>query len=101
MISIVIQGTLESDGTLKLDQAPNLPPGPVVVTVQPAVKSAPNGGGLAGVIDDIRQGQHAGGYAGRSAEDIDSVRREGEAEYEKRMQVLKSQTNLATPTGGS
>jgi hypothetical protein len=30
---VIVQGTLQPDGSLKLDQPPNLPPGPVVVTV--------------------------------------------------------------------
>jgi len=87
-IPVIVQGTLQPDGTLKLDQAITLPPGPVLVTVQPSTSSGPSVRGLADVIDEIRIGQRARGYSGRNAEDIDAVRKEGEAEYEQRMQVV-------------
>lgn len=32
----VIQGTLKPDGTLELDEKPNLPPGRVTIVLQPA-----------------------------------------------------------------
>lgn len=89
---VMIHGTLGPDGTLHLDEALNLPPGPVVVTVQPL----PAGGqpkGLADVIDSIRQNQQARGYQGRSAQDINAARQDGEADYEQRMRTLWSQTN--------
>ena len=35
---VIIQGTLQPDGSLKLDQMPNLPPGPVMVANQPINK---------------------------------------------------------------
>ena len=100
-MAVIIQGTLQQDGSLKLDQTPNLPPGPVVVTVQPAPTSATTKGGLADVIDEIRKGQQARGYQGRSAEEIEAVRQEGEAEYEKRTQTLQSQTKSGSSAGGS
>ena len=31
---VVVRGTLQPDGSLRLDEAPDLPPGPVVVTLQ-------------------------------------------------------------------
>ena len=46
--------------------------------------------GLADVIDEIRRRQHARAFQGRSAEEIEAVRQEGEAEYEQRMQALHS-----------
>ena len=97
---VIIQGTLQSDGSLKLDQAPNLPPGPVVVTLQPAPTAKSTTGGLAGLIDEIQKGQRARALQGRSAEDIEAVRQEGEAEYEKRMETLRSQTNAGSSAGG-
>ena len=88
---VIIQGTLQQNGTLKLDQPSNLPPGPVVVTVQPV--TAPSTRGLVDVIDEIHKGQQARGYQGRSAEEIDAVRQEGEAEYEQRMQSANHLAN--------
>lgn len=96
---IIIQGTLQQDGSLKLDQPPNLPPGPVVVTVQPV--AAPTTRGLADVIDEIHRGQQARGFQGRSAKEIEAVRQEGEAEYEERMKAIRSQTNSGSQAGGN
>ena len=50
--------------------------------------TTPTTRGLADVIDEIRQGQLARGFQGRSPEEIEAVRKEGEAEYEQRMQAL-------------
>ncbi len=44
--------------------------------------------GLANVIDEILRGRLARGEPGRSADDIDAGLREGEDEYEKKMQEL-------------
>jgi hypothetical protein len=97
----VVDGTLKPDGTLELDHRPNLPAGRVKVTVQTAPASAPPQYGLANVIDEIHQGQQARGFSGRSAADIEASRREGEAEYEQKMQALESQTRARQTTAGS
>jgi hypothetical protein len=86
-----IEGTLKPDGTLQLDRKPSLPPGRVRVAVQATPTPAPRQRGLADVIDEIRQGQVARGFHGRSADEIDAARREGEDEYEQRMQALHDQ----------
>jgi hypothetical protein len=83
-MAAIIQGKFQPGGGVKLNQAPNLLPGPVVVTVQPAPAAMPPKGGLAELIDEIRRGQQSRGYQGRSAEEIEAVRQEGEAEYEQR-----------------
>jgi hypothetical protein len=49
------------------------------------------------VIDEIRQGQQARGFQGRSAEEIEAGLREGEQEYERRMQAIRSQTSSGPP----
>jgi hypothetical protein len=90
---VILQGTLKADGTLELGQKLNLPPGQVVVTVQP-VTALPSHG-LADVIDEIHKGQQARGLQGRSAQDIEAGLREGEAEYEQGMQRVHSQTSSA------
>jgi hypothetical protein len=46
-------------------------------------------GSLAALIDEIRRGQQARGYPGRSAEEIEAVRQEGEADYERRIQSAR------------
>ena len=98
---LVIEGTLKPDGTLDLDQKPSLSPGRVKVVLQPAQAGTPPKRGLADVIDEIRQGQQARGFQGRSAQEIEAGLREGEDAYEQRMQALQSQTKSGPPAGGS
>jgi hypothetical protein len=98
---VVIEGTLKPDGTLELDQKPGLSPGRVRVILQPAPAGPVPRRGLAEVIDEIRQGQQARAFQGRSAEEIEAGLREGEAEYEKKMQALRSQTGSGPRSGGS
>ena len=86
---IVVEGTLKPDGTLELDEKPNLSPGRVKVILQSIQPHLPRKRGLADVIDEIRQDQQARGYQGRSAQEIEATRREGEDEYEQRMQALR------------
>src|SRR5262245_4429575 len=74
--ALVVQGTLKSDGTLELDQKPNLSPGRVTVILQPAQASTPAKRSLADVIDEIRQGQQARGFRGRSPAEIEGGLRE-------------------------
>jgi hypothetical protein len=88
---VVIGGTLNPDGTLLLDQKPSLSPGRVIVTLHQPQVGTPAMRGLADVIDEIRQNQHARGFQGRSEEEIEAGLREGEDEYEKRMQGLQPQ----------
>ena len=96
---VVVEGTLKPDGTLELDQTPNLSPGRVKVILQPVRAGAPGQRGLADVIDEIRRDQQARGFQGRSAEEIEAGLREGEAEYEQRMQALRSQSNPGPKAG--
>jgi hypothetical protein len=98
---VVIEGTLKPDGTLELDQKPGLAPGRVKVILQPAQAGAHRQRGLVDVIDEIRRGQQARGFQGRSAEEIEAGLREGEDEYERRMQALRSQATSGPPPGGS
>jgi hypothetical protein len=98
---VAIEGTLHPDGTLQLDEKPNLAPGRVKVILQPAGAGTPRRRGLADVIDEIRQDQQARGFQGRSAEEIEAGRREGEDEYERKMQTLRSQTPSGPVPGGS
>ena len=70
----VVEGTLKPDGTLELDQKPNLSPGRVKVVLLPAQGCTHTQRGLAEVIDDISQSQRARGHQGRSIEEIESAR---------------------------
>ncbi|QDV35686.1 hypothetical protein [Tautonia plasticadhaerens] len=87
----VIAGTLKPDGTLELDEKPNLAPGRVQVIVQPLSPSAPTGRGLVEVMDEIRANQRARGYQGRSLAEMqaeETARQEEDAEYERRWDAL-------------
>ena len=96
----VVDGTLKPDGTLELDQKPNLSPGRVKVVLQPAQVGTPPQRGLAEVIDEINHSQQARGFQGRSSEEIEGGLREGESEYEQRMHLLRSQTKSGPTAGG-
>ncbi|SRR5579885_818648 len=98
---VIIEGTLKPDGTLELDRKPSLSPGRVLVIVQPVPTNPPNQRRLADVIDEIQRDQQARGFQGRSAEEIEAGLREGEEEYERKMQSLRSQTTSGAPAGGS
>ncbi|HQU45362.1 MAG: hypothetical protein B7Z73_13700 [Planctomycetia bacterium 21-64-5] len=86
---ITVEDTLRADGTLELDQMPNVSPGRVTVILQPAATRAPVQHTLASVIDEIRLGQQARGFQGRSAEEIEAALDEGEDVYEQRMDSLR------------
>ncbi len=58
-----IDATLDSNGHLQLSHQPQLPPGPVRVTIRAAVTGPRRG--LADVIREIRADQIARGFQGR------------------------------------
>ena len=74
---IIVQGTVKPDGTLELDQNPRLSPGRVTVILQPAQAGTPPTRRLADLIDEIRRGQQARGFQGRSAQEIEAGLKEG------------------------
>jgi hypothetical protein len=70
--AIEIQGTLREDGTLVLDEKPNLPPGRVRVTVQPAHPTEGERNDVITVLERIHNAQYQRGHVPRSAEEIDA-----------------------------
>ena len=64
-----IEGMLDANGQLQLSQQPQLPPGPVYVTIRVA---APVGlrHGLTDVIREIAAGQRSRGFPGRSTAEL-------------------------------
>ena len=68
--AIAIQGTLREDGTLLLDQKPDLPPGRVKVTVEPVSDLTQTD--VWQVLERIWAGQRARGHVPRSREEIDA-----------------------------
>src|SRR5438132_2120958 len=85
--TIEIQGTLREDGTLVLDEKPNLPPGRVKVTVEPVLDLTQTD--VWQVLERIWAGQRARGHVPRSREDIDAELEASRQEDEDRLQTLE------------
>jgi len=70
--AIELQGTLREDGTLVLDEKPNLPPGRVKVVVQPANSVEGDVNDVIAVLKRIHAAQALRGHVPRSVEEIDA-----------------------------
>jgi uncharacterized protein YqgV (UPF0045/DUF77 family) len=70
--AIEIQGTLREDGTLVLDEKPNLPPGRVMVMVRPANTVEGEIDDVIAVLTRIHAAQALRGHVPRSVEEIDA-----------------------------
>jgi hypothetical protein len=91
---VVVRGTLKEDGTLELDEKPELPPGRVQVTLRHVPEAAPGRPGWWEVLQQIWKDQEARGYKGRTKEEIDAeidAERAEEEEYEERWRQIWSQ----------
>jgi hypothetical protein len=86
---VVIEGTLKPDGTLVLDQKPNLPPGRVQVMVRPMTSESAGQRGVLEVIAEIRRNQQARGHVPRSREEIDAEINELRQAAEEEMQEVE------------
>jgi hypothetical protein len=80
---VEIQGTLQADGTLVLDEKPNLPPGRVRVTVQPALNITQTA--IWQFFEQLWAEQQARGHVPRSKEEIDAEIAASRQEDEERM----------------
>lgn len=80
---VEVGGILDADGTLRLDERPDLPAGPVRVTLKVAPAKPPAGLGWWEVLQWIRAEQAARGYVPRSAEEIDADLAEVDREDEE------------------
>jgi hypothetical protein len=87
--SLVLEGTLTPDGTLQLDQRPNLPAGRVRVTVQPLSPAAPPGDTLMSRMRAVWDAQKARGHVPRSREEIDADLNALRDEAEEEMQAVE------------
>jgi hypothetical protein len=85
--AIVIQGTLNPDGTLVLDEKLNLPAGRVRVTVQPIIslKDDP----FWQTLEKIWADQRARGHVPRTREEIDAEIQELRDEWEEHQQKIE------------
>lgn len=85
---IVIEGTVQDDGTLVLDGPTRLPAGRVQVIVQP-LSSPPQGDPFWDMMQSIWAGQKARGFVPRSAEEVEAERRETRERWEERLQAME------------
>ena len=95
----IVAGTLEPDGTLVLDQKPNLPPGRVTIVLRPETEVVPPN------TDPFRQrmqamwdAQKASGHVPRSVEEVDDQQRrmrDGWAERQEAIERLQEEARLA------
>ncbi len=84
---VEIQGTLQSDGTLILDEKPALPPGRVCVRVQPLADLMRTP--VWQVLEKIWAEQRASGHVSRSKEEIDADIAAMRQEDEDRMREIE------------
>lgn len=84
-----IDATLDASGQLVLAQQPQLPPGPVQVTIRVVPASRPPRG-LADVVREIAAEQRARGFPGRSAEELRAEGDASSAEDDERDRELDS-----------
>jgi hypothetical protein len=84
---VELQGTLQADGTLVLDEKPNLPPGRVRVTMQtlPDITQTD----IWQFLERLWAEQRARGHVPRSKEEIDAEIAASRQEDEERMLAIE------------
>jgi hypothetical protein len=85
--AIELQGTLREDGTLVLDDKPNLPPGRVKVTIEPVPELTSTD--VWQVLERIWAGQRTRRHVPRTREQIDAELEAARQEDEERLQGLE------------
>jgi hypothetical protein len=87
---ITVQGTLNPDGTLQLDEKPNLSPGRVTVVLrQESVAEFPQDDPFWQRMQAIWDAQKAAGHVPRSVEEIEAERRQVRGEWETHQQAIE------------
>lgn len=95
----VVEGTIQRDGTLVLDEPTKLPAGRVQVIVQ-ALPQLPEGEPFWDMMKSIWAGQKARGHVPRSAEEVEKERRETRDSWEQRQASIDgSRRNLGASEG--
>lgn len=84
----VVQGTLKADGTLELDEKPNLPAGKVRVVLSVAASPAKGRDSVWTVLENIRAERAALGMKSRTRVEIDAEVNALRQEWEDRMTEL-------------
>jgi hypothetical protein len=86
---IVVEGALQPDGTLVLDEKPNLPPGRVRVTMQAVPAPVGPEDGFMARMERIWAAQDARGHVPRTREEIDAEINLLRDEAEEEMQAVE------------
>jgi hypothetical protein len=81
----VVTGTLRDDGTVVLDEKPEMPPGRVRVTIE----AGQTGAEILAVLRGIRERRKACGTRARSADEASAVIRQLRDESEERLRRLE------------
>lgn len=87
--AIEIDGTLQPDGNLILDEKPALPPGRVRVALQAIGNGVDPGSDVLAVLRGIRSAQKARAHVPRTREEIDASINAMRGEDEERMQAIE------------
>jgi hypothetical protein len=87
--TVEIEGTLQADGQLILDEKPALPPGRVRVALQAINNEAESAADVLAVLHRIRADQKARGHVSRTREEIDAAIDAMRGEDEERMQAIE------------
>jgi hypothetical protein len=83
----VIEGTIQPDGTLMLDEPTRLPAGRVQVIVQ-ALPDLPEGDPFWDMMKSSWAGQKARGHTPRTVEEVEAERRETREQWKERQQAI-------------
>lgn len=86
---IEIEGEVQADGTLLLDQRLDLPAGRVRLTVEPVAAQAPNLVRFQAMMERIWAGQKARGHVSRSKQEIDAEVRQLREEAEEELRAAE------------
>jgi hypothetical protein len=92
-----MDATLDANGQLQLSHQPQLPPGPVRVTIRATATPRPS---LADVIRAIAAEQRARGFPGRAAAGLrveDALTEEEDAERDRELDTARRPTSAGEP----
>lgn len=84
----ILQGTLSADGTLTLDEKPNLPPGRVRVIVH-AMPQLPTEDPFWQRMQAIWEGQASRGHVPPREDEVERERREGRVAWAERQTAIE------------
>lgn len=86
--TVVIQGVVNADGTLQLEERVSLPAGRVQVAVTP-LPELPKDDPFWQMMQSIWDGQKARGHVSRAAEEVESERAAVRDEWDERMRRIE------------